>query len=250
MKKSILLLLASASIAAAIPTPTPTATPGLSPPDILPGTCTGPVVINQNIQVGKITPSDDCTFQTSTAANIGDELTIVVTTSGTTSFTMTFDSHFLATGTLTTGTVSGAKFTVTFKCITQSDTSATWIEVARSGPNEPIIGVAVSDETTAITTGTAKVTFRSPSTFVVTDIRASLTTESSSGTPTFDIKENGTTILSTALTIDEGEKTSTTASTPLVISSPSIVDDAEITVDITDAGTGATGVKILFYGHP
>lgn len=78
--------------------------------------------------------------------------------------------------------------------------------------------IAISDETTALTTGTAKVTFRAPRAATVTGVRASLTTVSSSGTPTFDINEGGTTILSTKLTVDASEKTSTTAAAAAVIS--------------------------------
>lgn len=110
--------------------------------------------------------------------------------------------------------------------------------------------VAVSDETTALTTGTGKITFRAPTAMEITEVRASLTgAGSTSGTTTIDINDGGTTILSTKLTIDQGEKTSTTAATPAVISDSSIADDAEITIDI-DAVTGGaneTGLKITFY---
>lgn len=106
---------------------------------------------------------------------------------------------------------------------------------------------ALSDETTAITTGTAKLTWRAPRALVVTNLRASLSTASSSGIPTVDINEAGTTILSTKLTIDANEKTSVTAATPYVLSDTVIADDAEITFDIDVAGTGATGLKVKIY---
>lgn len=108
--------------------------------------------------------------------------------------------------------------------------------------------VAVGDETTTITTGTAKVTFRMPYAMTLAAVRASLTTESSSGIPTFDINENGTSILSTKLTIDASERTSSTAATPAVISDTALADDAEITVDIDVAGTGAKGPKVYLFG--
>lgn len=108
---------------------------------------------------------------------------------------------------------------------------------------------AVSDETTAITTGTAKVTFRMPFAMTLTAVRASLGTVSSSGTPTFDINEGGVSILSTKLTIDANEKTSTTAATAAVISDASLADDAEITIDIDTAGTGAAGAKVALIGY-
>lgn len=110
------------------------------------------------------------------------------------------------------------------------------------------LGIAVGDETTAITTGTAKVTFRMPYAMTLTAVRASLTTASSSGTPTIDINEGGTTILSTKLTIDANEKTSTTAAVAAVISDSSLADDAEMTIDIDTAGTGAAGLKVWLIG--
>ena len=104
--------------------------------------------------------------------------------------------------------------------------------------------IAISDETTALTSGTAKVTFRAPYAFTITGVKGSLTTVSSSGTPTWDINEAGTTILSTKLTIDASEKTSTTAATAAVVSDASIAADAEITIDIDTAGTSAAGGKV------
>lgn len=110
------------------------------------------------------------------------------------------------------------------------------------------IGIAVSDETTAITTGTAKITFRMPHAMTLTDVRASLSTSSSSGNPAIDVNEGGASIFSTTLTIDSGEKTSTTAATPAVISDASLADDAEMTIDIDTAGTGAKGLKVWLIG--
>ena len=109
--------------------------------------------------------------------------------------------------------------------------------------------VAASDETTAITTGTAKVTFRMPYAFTLTAIRGSLNTVSSSGNPAFDVNEAGVSVFSTTLTIDASEKTSTTAATAAVISDTSLADDAEMTIDIDTAGTGAKGAKICLIGR-
>ena len=108
--------------------------------------------------------------------------------------------------------------------------------------------VAVSDETTPLTTGTLKLTFRMPFALTLTTVRSSVSTASSSGLVTVDIKQNGTTILSTALSIDATEKTSTTAATPAVISNTALTDDAEITIDITAAGTAAKGLKVTLIG--
>ena len=106
---------------------------------------------------------------------------------------------------------------------------------------------ALSDETTNLTTGVAKTTFRMPYAATLAAVRSSLSTVSSSGLVTVDINEAGTTILSTKLSIDASEKTSTTAATAAVISDTSLADDAEITFDIDAAGTGARGLKVTLY---
>ncbi len=111
-----------------------------------------------------------------------------------------------------------------------------------------VIGVALGDESTAITTGNAKVTMRMPFAMTLTAVRANLNTASSSGIPTVDINEGGTTILSTKLTIDANELTSTTAATAAVISDAALADDAEVTFDIDVAGTGAKGLKVWLLG--
>ena len=112
------------------------------------------------------------------------------------------------------------------------------------------IQLAASDETTALTTGTGKVTFRVPSALTLTGVRASLATAQVSGSIfTVDINMNGTSIISTKLTIDNTEKTSVTAVTPAVISTTAITDDAEITIDIDQVGNGtAKGLKITLIG--
>lgn len=108
--------------------------------------------------------------------------------------------------------------------------------------------VALSDEVSTITTGNSKLTMRAPFSMKLTSLpRASLTTASSSGLPTVDINVNGSSILSTKLTIDANEKTSVTAATPAVLSSTTIADDDELTFDIDVAGTGAKGLKVTIY---
>jgi hypothetical protein len=109
-------------------------------------------------------------------------------------------------------------------------------------------GVACSDLTTALTTGTSKAYFRMPRGGTLTAVRASLLTAQSSGSIlTIDINEGGTTVLSTKLTIDNSEKTSTTAATSYVISDATLADDAEITFDIDQSGTGGAGLIVWLY---
>jgi len=113
------------------------------------------------------------------------------------------------------------------------------------------IQVAASDETTALTTGVKKVTFRSPERFTITKVRASLTKAQTSGSIfTVDINASGNSILGTKLTIDNNENTSVTAATPATIVTSGINDDEEITIDIDQVGNGtAAGLKVTLIGY-
>lgn len=115
--------------------------------------------------------------------------------------------------------------------------------------------VAVGDETTPITTGTSKITFRMPFAMTLSASalpRASLTTAQVSGSiVTIDINDSGSSILSTKLTIDNSELTSESAATPAVLSDTTIADNAVITIDIDqcDGSTAAAGLKVLLRGY-
>ena len=125
---------------------------------------------------------------------------------------------------------------------------STLIQISKPIPIE--IQLACSDETTALTTGTAKITFRMPCAMTLTEVRASLTTAQASGSIfTVDINKSGASVLSTKLTIDNTELTSTTARTPAVISDDAFGDDSEITIDIDQIGNGtAKGLKVTLIG--
>ena len=109
--------------------------------------------------------------------------------------------------------------------------------------------IACSDETTDLTNGTAKVTFRMPAAGTLTAVKATVTTAPVGSDLIVDINEAGTSVLSTKLSIDDGEKTSETAATPPVISDSALADDAEITIDIDQVGSGTAGagLKVTLY---
>ena len=112
------------------------------------------------------------------------------------------------------------------------------------------IGLACSDEDTALTTGTGKITFRMPYAMTLTAVRASVKTAPTGSTLVVDINEAGTSVLSTKLSIDATEKTSTTAATAAVISDSALADDAEITIDIDQIGAtiAGAGLKVWLIG--
>ena len=109
--------------------------------------------------------------------------------------------------------------------------------------------LACSDETTAISDTGTVLTFYMPFAYTVTGVRASLTTTSSSGTPTIDINDGATTILSTKITIDPGDLISTDSATQPVIDDPDLADGAKITIDVDVTGTDATGLKVYIIGY-
>jgi len=120
------------------------------------------------------------------------------------------------------------------------------------GGGTQAIPIAVSDETTPLTTGGDKITFRMPFAFTLTEVRASVTTAPTGAAIQVDINQDGSSILSTEITIDATHKTSTTATTPPVISTAALDDDSEITVDIDQIGStiAGAGLKVYLIGTP
>ena len=110
--------------------------------------------------------------------------------------------------------------------------------------------VAVSDEDTDLTTGTAKLTFRMPYAMTLTEVRASVNTAPTGANIVVDVNEAGTTVLSTKISIDEDDKTSSFSSTPPVISDSALADDAEMTIDLDQIGStiAGKGLKVTLIG--
>lgn len=125
-----------------------------------------------------------------------------------------------------------------------------------------VLAFACSDLTTALTTGTTKGVIYNPfaTAFNVVEVMASLATAQTSGSVfTVDINEGagaGTSILSTKITIDNGDTTGgngsgTQSATPAVISDASIAAFGRITADIDQIGDGtAKGLTVYLIGYP
>ena len=113
--------------------------------------------------------------------------------------------------------------------------------------------VACSDESTALTTGTAKVSFRMPYAFTLTagegGVQASCNQAPTGAILTMDINEAGSTILSTKLTIAIGSTTSVGGTDP-VISDVNLAANALMTIDIDQIGSSnsGTGLKVTLIG--
>ena len=119
-----------------------------------------------------------------------------------------------------------------------------WVSITKE------IGIACSDETTDLETGVSKVTFRMPFAMTLLEVRSNVNTAPIGSKIIVDINKGGVSILSTKLTIDDGEETSVSAIIPTVISDSSILDDDEITIDIDQKGslTAGKGLKVWLIG--
>lgn len=159
-------------------------------------------------------------------------------------------AYRLNTGWLFIDVIEGFSFWVKDENVFTIALTSTTFQDYAANPTESII-IACGDESTAATTGNGKVTFRMPYAFTLTAVRASATLAPTGANFIIDINEGGSTILSTKLSIDATEKTSTTAATPAVISDASLADDAEITIDFDQVGStiAGAGVKVVLIGH-
>lgn len=87
---------------------------------------TGTMTVNMTSEIITITPTGACTFNAS-GGIAGQRVTFLITTSGTTSFTLTWGTNFKTTATLATGTTTAKKFCVSFVY-----DGSTWTEFSRT----------------------------------------------------------------------------------------------------------------------
>lgn len=135
-----------------------------------------------------------------------------------------------------------------------------WLEITVPGgylgpqgiPGKGSLIIACGDETTPLVVGTNIVTFRLPYGFTLTEVRASLSAAQGAGSiVTVGIIANSVDILSTNITIENGQKTSKTANIQPVIITNTLSDDTEININIEQIGDGsATGLKVYLIGTP
>jgi hypothetical protein len=114
--------------------------------------------------------------------------------------------------------------------------------------------IALSDMTTVLIAATGLGYFRVYAPFRLLALYASVFVVSSAGLPTVDVNVNGSTILSTKLTIDANEKDSTTAATAYVFTgspAPTSWDftvGQEVSFDLDVAGANAKGLIVYMLG--
>jgi hypothetical protein len=115
-----------------------------------------------------------------------------------------------------------------------------------------VIGVACSDESTALTASTsvAKYSFRMPFAMTVTSLRANVVVCPTGATILVDIHEGATTICNTKIMIDATEYTSVTGLTGYSLDDASLADDAIITIYVDQIGStiAGAGLKVWIIG--
>lgn len=121
-----------------------------------------------------------------------------------------------------------------------------------SDPVDALYEIKVFDDTTAAATGDGKMIFAIPSDLGgcrLKDAQAFVTTVSSSGLPTVQIRNvtQAADMLTTKVTIDASEFTSYSAATPRVIdaANAAVARGDLIAIDVDVAGTGAKGLGVI-----
>lgn len=122
-------------------------------------------------------------------------------------------------------------------------------------PNPTLpLGFALSDETSDLSTGTAKLTWRFPFAFRCSDVKLSVNTAPTGANIIVDVNDGGASIFATRPSIDAGEKTSETAAAALdFVASAAYHDfaaDAEVTFDVDQIGSTikGKGLKVTLVG--
>lgn len=141
------------------------------------------------------------------------------------------------------------------RTILQTQVDVTGQVIDSDSYNNPIFQesfiVGLSNETSDLEAGSEKISFRVPFNFLLQEIRGSLNVASTGSSVIVDLNVDGNSILSTPLSIDAGELTSTTASVLPVFSSSLIPDDSRVSLDIDQIGstTAGAGLKITLSGR-
>lgn len=143
-----------------------------------------------------------------------------------------------------TNVVAGLVGSATFPTIDGTPLTGAEIAAALAAANKQDYMVSCSDLTTSLIATTSAGYFRALYDASIVTVRASLLTASTSGAVEIDLRVNGTSVLSTPLSIDVNETTSLTAAVPVVVATPGLIEDDVITVDITSPGSNAKGLVV------
>jgi len=122
------------------------------------------------------------------------------------------------------------------------------VDAAGTDNSTATLGFACSDETSALTVGQA-IAIDMPHDMTVTTVYASLATAGATSSITVDVEDEGTSILSSVLTLTAGSENTETSTFTGAASSYALSKGDKLTIDIDsiDDGTGA-GLKVVLLG--
>jgi hypothetical protein len=118
--------------------------------------------------------------------------------------------------------------------------------VSAGGAAKLVLDVS-RNETTVLTTGAGKFSFRLPYGLLLSEVRASLSTPFAVGATTLDLKLAGVSILSAAIQVDATMGTSVGSAAPPAILTHELPDNGVVTVDVATVGSSADGKGLKVY---
>jgi hypothetical protein len=147
--------------------------------------------------------------------------------------------------------VTNGQHSVSFARQTAPDV---WTVYGNVVPLNPIESweFAISDETTALTTGAAKLSWRTPYAITLTDIKADVVTAPTDAAIIIDVHDGATSIMTTdKLTIDATEFSTRDAGTGPTLTDTALAAGALITFDIDQVGStiAGAGAKVSLIGR-
>lgn len=116
--------------------------------------------------------------------------------------------------------------------------------ISLSSASRKFVNIALSDMSTALTTGTGVAAWFAPEDGELVAVFTGIDGQSSSGSVTVDMNDSGGTIFTTEPSIQATEDTSLTGTNAVLDGTITFLKGAKFTFDITAAGTGASGLQV------
>ncbi len=136
-----------------------------------------------------------------------------------------------------------------FICTDSAAGAAKWIRINTGFVELPPIWLSTPDGDLVADTNIASLVVRHG--FTITNVYAHVEVSPTTSGITVDINKNGSTILSTKLTIDATESDSATAAAPAVLSTTTLAanDVLSFDIDAVDSGNTAAGLQVSVCGY-
>jgi len=107
--------------------------------------------------------------------------------------------------------------------------------------------LAITDEVTNIPQGSGLLKFRLPFSFELLEARASVNSAPVGSSIIIDLNSNGSSVLGQKIEIPGGEKSSQEAQVLATISTQSLADNSEISIDVDQVGSSSPGTALKVY---